>query len=258
MKGLRLQKRLRYLVYLLPLLMIHLTAHASYSANTAYDGAALYNAYCAACHNTGTGGAQPISGVTGRGDDVNITKNAITTNKSRAGVTTNMSAYSFLTNTQLQTIANYTFPASETMPLPTAQTSVPPSSLYETPVLSANPLAASPIGVGNINGGFVNWQIGLPAFPGPVDLVAIVQINNTLYFLSPNNTFVSNLSVWKTVQSGVKTDVSITESLGISSGNLPLSALPTANYSFYIGVLPAGNLNAGNYSAYYLYQTLKF
>lgn len=258
MRGFGLKKMLKGVVYLLPLLVIHITAGSSYSANTSYDGATLYNTYCAACHDTGAGGALPIKGVEGKGDAVSITKNAITTNKSRAGVTTNMSAYSFLTDTQLQAITNYTYPTtgSGIMPVPTVQASIPTFSHIETPVISANIAAAYPIGVGNLNGGVLNWQVGLPVFSAAVDVVVAIQLGNTILFIDSNNSIAQSLTVWKTT-SGSKINESITENLGISNGNLSIatSGLPAGTYTLYVAVLPAGNLAANNLSAFYLWSS---
>lgn len=223
------------------------------SAYTPYDGQTLYNTYCASCHNAGSYGAQPIAGVPGKGDDVSIVKNAITTNKNRAGVATNMNVLSFLSNAQLQSIVNYTYPVSEAMPLPEGQFAFSVNAV-ETPVISANYQAAAPIGIGNLSGGFLNWQAGLTAFSGPVDILVAVKLNNYLYFLDSNNALTQSMSVWKTV-SGGKTSESITENIGIGSGNLPLSTLSAGTYTLYLAVLPAGNLSAGDTSKYYLWST---
>lgn len=223
------------------------------AAYTPYDGGTLYNQNCAACHNSGANGAQAISGVAGRGDDVSIAKNAISTNKSRAGVTTNMNVYSFLSDNQLQAIVNYTYPLSETMTVPNGQFSLS-FNAAETPVISASSADAAPIGVGSLSGGFFNWQVGLPAFSGSVDIIVAIQSGSSTYFVASDNTLTQNLSIWKTV-SGAKVNESITENLGVSGGNFPTSSLPAGTYTFYVAVLPAGNLGAGNVSAYYLWET---
>lgn len=245
--------KIQFIIYLLAMLAMHLTPQSSSAANTSYDGTTLYNTYCAACHNTGTYGAQPIVGASGRGDDVSITKNAISTNKSRADVTTYMNAYSFLSDTQLQAITNYTYPLSETMPVPNGQF-ILPLNTTETPVISDNNAVAAPIGTGSLSGGFLNWQIGLPAFSGSVDILVAIQLGNYIYFVASDNTLTQTTSIWKTV-SGDKVNESITENLGISGGNLPASSLPAGTYTLYVAVLPAGNLGAGNLSAYYLWMT---
>lgn len=256
MKGIR--GKIQFIIYLLAMLAMHLTPQSSSAANTSYDGTTLYNIYCAACHNAGTYSVQPIVGVAGRGDDVSITKNAITTNKSRAGVTTNMSAYNSLTDAQLQAITNYTYPTtgSGIMPAPTVQAAIPTFNQIETPVINANYAAAYPIGVGNPNGGVLNWQVGLPVFSAAVDIVVAVQLGNAIVYIDSNNGISQNLAVWKTT-SGSKINESITENLGISNGNLPVatSGLPAGTYTLYVAVLPAGNLAANDISAYYLWMT---
>lgn len=255
----RLARNLKCLLYLLPLFAITFIAQTSYAANTSYDGETLYKSYCAACHDNGTGGAQKIAGVAGRGDDITITKNAITNNKSRTGVTTNMSPYSFLTDTQLQGIVNYTYPSSadavDAMPVPTVPASIPSYTHIETPVIANNStIVAYPIGAGNINGGFLNWQVGLPAFSGPVDILVAFQLGSTILTLNSQNALTSTMSIWKTV-SGSKLNESITETLGISGGNLSMASLPKGTYTLYLAVFPAGNFSANNLNAFYLWAT---
>lgn len=251
----KFKSKLRLLLYILPLLGLHFTALPSNAANTSYDGKTLYDTYCAACHNNGTGGALPIIGVAGKGDDVSITKNAITTNKSRAGVTSNMSPYSFLTDTQLQAITNYTFPSASAMPVPTGQNMYSIAN-KETPVINAVPASAYPIGTGNLTAALLNWQIGLPAFSGQVDIIVAIQIGSTILFIDSNNQPVSNLTTWRTTTaSGSKIDESITENLGFSGGNIPTSGVHGTALVLYLAVLPAGNLSAGNTTAFYLWST---
>lgn len=246
--------KLRMLLYILPLLALalHFTALSSNAANTTYDnGKTLYDSYCAACHNNGTGGALPIVGVAGKGDDVSITKNAITTNKSRTGATTNMSAYSFVTDTQLQAITNYTYPTSVTMPLPTVQAVFPAYTHIETPVISSDYAKAYPIGAGDLNNNKLNWQVGLPAFAGQVDVYIAIEVPTVgLLLVNSNNQIVTNISPWRSLTSGSKTNESILENLGISGGNLSTSGLPSGTYTLYVAVLPKGDTS---FSAYYLW-----
>lgn len=253
MKGSKLEKKLRYVVYLLPLLALHLTAQASYSANNSYDGEALYNNYCAACHNTGTGGAQPIVGQALRGDDVNITKNAITTNKSRAGVTTNMSAYSFLSNAQLQAITNYTYPASSKMAVPSGAHVYTATAPAETPVFNANPSAANPIGVGSSSN--FNLQAGLPMFSGPVDVYVGIDLGAAgFYLIDSLGQTTKNLVPWETSSTG-----DTNESFW---GNIPMATIkayfPAGTIiPLYLAVTPAGDASFKNYNLWATIYTVK-
>lgn len=247
--------KLRLLLYILPLLALHFTALQSDAANTSYDGKALYTSkFCNTCHDTALYTAQPIIGIAGRGDDVNLVKNATTTNKSRTGVTTYMQSYQTMwTDADLQAITNYTFPNSSSMPLPTGQ-NIYSTANKETPVINAAPASAFPIGTGKLNNNILNWQIGLPAFSGPVDILVAIQLGSAIYTVDSNNALTPNIGIWKTV-SGSKVNESITENLGLSGGNLSTATLPPGTYILHLVVLPAGNLAAGNTSALYWWST---
>lgn len=251
----KIERKLRLLLYILPLLALHFTALPSNAANTSYNGQTLYTSkFCNTCHDTGLYSALPIIGAAGRGDDVSLTKNATTTNKSRAGVTTNMLSYqSMWTDTELQAITNYTFPTASTMPVPTSQ-NMYSNANKETPVLNAVPASAYPIGTGNLSAGSLNWQVGLPAFSGPVDIIVAIQYGSLVYTIDSNNALTSAIGIWKTV-SGSKVNESITENIGVPSGNLSIASLPAGTYTLHLIVLPAGNLAAGNTSAFYWWST---
>jgi hypothetical protein len=210
---------------------------------------------CKACHEIAAI-AQPIVEVVGRGDDVSITKNAITTNKSRAGATTNMTTLSSLTDTQLQAIINYTYPSSRTMAAPSSFASFPVYGYIETPVISADSAQVLPIAAGNLNSNVLNWQIGLPAFSGSVDIAVAYQIDSgARQFLNSNNQLSKSAAIWKSVSAGAKTNESITENLGVNGGNLSTAALPSGTYTLWLFVLPSGNFNRGDISAVYAWQT---
>lgn len=177
----RLARNLKPVFYLLLLFAITFISQAAHAAtNNLYNGQSLYQTYCAACHDTGGGvGALPIVGVVGRGDDMNITKNAIINNKSRANIPTYMNTYSLLTNAQLQAIANYTYPLTITMPVPSGSNFFPhyfPEPAHETPVRNIDTASAMPIGVGNSQ--TVSWQIDLPKFAAPVDIIWLAMASN--------------------------------------------------------------------------------
>jgi hypothetical protein len=254
------EKKSRLWLYILPLVAIHFTSLPSNAANTSYDGQALYTSMqCKFCHDTGLFDAKAIINVADRGDNVTITKNSITTGKSRTGVTTYMDAYSTTykwTDVQLQAVANYTYPTSTTMAVPTTKVAYSAYSHIETPVVSATGTSAYPIGAGTISSGVLNWQVGLPAFAGSVDIAVAYKLNNGSFnFLGSNNKFTQAASIWKTVSAGTKTNESVIEALGVSKGNLSTSGLPAGTYTLWLFVLPAGNFANGDITKYYAWQT---
>lgn len=254
------EKKLRLLFYMLPLVAIHFTSLPSNAANSSYDGQALYTSMqCSFCHDYGLFDAKAITNVAGRGDSLTITKNATTTGKSRTGVTTYMDSYSTTyswTDVQLQAVTNYTYPTSTTMAVPTSKVVYAAYSHIETPVVNATGTSAYPIGAGTISSGTLNWQVGLPAFAGAVDIAVAYTLNGGSFtFFGSNNKFTSSASVWKTISAGTKTNESITETLGISGGNFSISGLPSGNYTLWLFVLPAGNFANGDISKYYAWQS---
>lgn len=121
----------------------------------------------------------------------------------------------------------------------------------EQAVKSAYPAEAKPVGVGPVStgGNTMKLHIGLNQFTGPVDIyfgVAAQTNPSDIYILKADDaTFQpvsSGLVPWRENTTG-PLDVYL-------FGSVPTASLPTATYTLYLLVTPAGSLNS-----YYLWST---
>ena len=77
-----------------------------------------------------------------------------------------------------------------TMPVPAGQQSFPLYSPIASPIISADPSQAMPIGVGSIatGGNTLNMQVGLGQFSGPVDIYFGIYS----FVIDPDNVYILN------------------------------------------------------------------
>lgn len=138
-----------------------------------------------------------------------------------------------------------------TMSVPAEQQFFPSYSPIASPVISADPSQAMPIGVGPIatGGDTLNIQVGLGQFSGLVDIYfgiysSLIDPDN-VYILTSGNTFqpfYAGFTPWMADTYG-----DINESL---FGDISASAILPGTYDLYLAVTPSGSLDA-----YYLWST---
>ncbi len=138
-----------------------------------------------------------------------------------------------------------------TMAAPAGQQIFPLYNPIASPIISADPLQAMPIGVGSvaIGGDTVSIQVGLGQFSGPVDIYfgiysPLIDPDN-IFILTPENTLQpisAGFTPWISATSG-----NINESL---FGDISTSVLPSGTYELYLAVTPAGSLDT-----YYFWST---
>ena len=131
------------------------------------------------------------------------------------------------------------------MPVPAGQiwAETPPVML---PIINPVPNQAAPIGLGLVaSGNLFSIEIGLGQFSAPVDIYFAIfapAISPGLLILTPTGLLSSNLEPW------------VPSTLGnifvLLLQDIPLSALPTGTYTFYLAVTPAGSI-----SNWYIWQT---
>lgn len=138
-----------------------------------------------------------------------------------------------------------------TMAVPNGQQLFPPYGPIISPVISADPSQAKPIGVGPVavGGDTVSIEVGLGRFSGPVDVyfgiyAPLIDPVNT-YILTPENTLQPISMVftpWLTATYG-----NINEPL---FGDIYTSDLQPVTYELYLAVTPVGSLDT-----YYFWST---
>ena len=138
-----------------------------------------------------------------------------------------------------------------TMPVPAGQQIFPLYNPIASPIISADPAQAMPIGVGSVavGGDTVSLRVGLGQLSEPVDIYfgiysPLIDPDN-VYILTPANALqpiTTGFTPWISATSG-----SINESL---FGDIATSALPSVTYELYLAVTPVGSLDA-----YYVWST---
>jgi hypothetical protein len=144
------------------------------------------------------------------------------------------------------------------MPLPTHPRTFPYDAVV-SPVLSANPSQAKPIGVGAIatGGNTFDISIGLDQFAGPVDVFFAIYASSidatNVYFLNSGYSLQTTRDhegrsvprrslVWKT------SVLDVTEAIAL---DVPVSALPPGQYTLILQVSPTASgdddINTGAY-----------
>jgi len=120
----------------------------------------------------------------------------------------------------------------------------------EHPVKQCGPAYCKPFATGNLSGGNLDLQIGLPAFSEGVDVYLAIQSDvfgsDKIFMIDQNNNIqllAGDLPSWKT---NVSHDID--ESL---FGNIPVAALPSGSYNLYILVTPTGETD---FSQYYFWS----
>lgn len=137
------------------------------------------------------------------------------------------------------------------MAVPDGQQMFPFYNPIASPIKSADPSQAMPIGVGSVavGGDTVSIQVGLGQFSEPVDIYfgiysPLIDSAN-IYILTPEDTLQpisAEFTPWISATSG-----NINESV---FGDLSTSALPSVTYELYLAVTPVGRLDA-----FYLWST---
>jgi len=138
-----------------------------------------------------------------------------------------------------------------------------------SPVLSASPSQAKPIGVGAIatGGNTFDITIGLDPFAGPVDVFFAIYASSidaeNVYFLNSGYSLQTSRSddgrrvsrsqmVWKT------SVLDVTEALAL---NVPVSALPAGQYTLMLQVSPSASgdddISSGAYDRWVTSFTIK-
>ncbi len=148
--------------------------------------------------------------------------------------------------------AVFTSSSASKMPLPSGPT-VKSHFPVETPVISLNPDSARPVGVGDVSSGNVTFQVGFGEFEGNVDIYIVIDVpGQGLQVIKSDNTIValdmSSPEAWKTNTSGP-----VSETVFI----MPVSTLPSGEYTVYVLVVPAGTSPAAfdfSTSDYYMWQ----
>ena len=132
-------------------------------------------------------------------------------------------------------------PAAQSMPVPTGQEVFPPYNFISTPISGTDPSMVMPVAVGPLatDGDTLSLQVSLDQFSGPVDIYfgifAPAIDPNNVYILTADGALQpasSGLIRWKS-----DTPDNISESL---FGNIPVSALPSGRYYFFLLVTPPG------------------
>jgi hypothetical protein len=122
-----------------------------------------------------------------------------------------------------------------------------------SPVRNVEPSSAKPVGVGEIatGGNTIALSISLPSFSGAADVyfgIYSAALDQTNIFLLNSDHTLQPSSVgivpWKANTTG-----NVSEAF---FGEIPISALPSGTYDFFLAVTPAGS---GNWSSYYLWKT---
>ncbi|MGE5300514.1 MAG: DUF3443 domain-containing protein [Acidobacteriota bacterium] len=146
--------------------------------------------------------------------------------------------------------------ADLSIPVPTGQQNFSAYGPIASPVISAEPLQAMPIGLGSVasGGDTMSIQVGIATFSGPVDIyfgfLAPSMDPQNIYLLTSNDTLMP-LSVSDPLR--VKPVPWIINASGGANelfGNIPVSSLPAGRYTFFLLVTPAGSLGS-----YYLWTT---
>jgi plastocyanin len=142
---------------------------------------------------------------------------------------------------QLGMVGTITVNAAATMALPQSQLVFSPAP-SSTPVLNADPALANPIGLGSVasGGNTLDISIGTVGFSGSADVYFAVfspQVLGNDIFLYTGTTFVTfsqeGLVPWIANTTGP-----LDQNL---FGAIPLSALPSGDYTLFFAVAPAGS-----------------
>ena len=146
--------------------------------------------------------------------------------------------------------------ADPSIPVPAGQESFPAYGPIASPVISAAPLQAMPIGLGSVasGGDTMSIRLGIAHFSLPVDiyfgLLAPSIDPKNIYLLTSNDTLmplpVSGPLRVKPVPWIINASGGINELLG----NIPVASLPAGTYTFFLLVTPAGSIDS-----YYLWAT---
>jgi hypothetical protein len=139
------------------------------------------------------------------------------------------------------------FPSPGGLPVPGGQPVYSYSAVI-SPVISETAASARPVGLGQVavGGSTVDVSLGLAATAGPVDVYFGLQINGgDILILTSGGQFQSVTAGVVPLFAGSMGNFN--QSL---FGAINLSALPPANYTFYMLVTPAGS-----FSSFYLYVT---
>ena len=135
------------------------------------------------------------------------------------------------------------------LPLPTAQEGPWEYGSVEHPEASPDLELSKPFAVGNLAEGFLDLQVGFPAFSGPVDVylgIYAPAISPDLYLVTPDNEFQpvtqGQVARWRN-----NTGDPVEESL---FGETPTSELPAGTYTLYCLVTLPGTTDK-----FYLWST---